>query len=181
MKHADIHAAILRVFRQHREAPDAPFVEEKFLDFLMADNRPLNKSRDSFRALWRLNGFYDALQLECAVCFEEGIAEKNWSVDSLTRHIAEKKKNPAAQKALVTKRTKKAERNLHFEPVKLTIFAIGPATLILYALFYKASGGSSLALIFPALGLSAVGFCYNITLREMRLYRELGRLLEKGE
>jgi len=177
MKQSDIQASILRIFAQHRETPDAPFEQEKFLDFLMADNRPLSKLRNSFRGLWRLNGFYDALQLECVVCFEDGVAEKSWSASQLAAHIAEKKKNPAAQKALVNKRLKRAERNLYFEPLKLAMFVIGPLALVLYAVARKL-GADALAHVFPVLGLAALGFCCSITRREAALYRKLRKLME---
>jgi hypothetical protein len=150
------------------------------LNFLMADNRALNKLRDSFRGLRRLNKFYDALQLECAVCFEDGVAEKNWTVAGLAEHIAQKKKNPAAQKALAAKRVKRAERNLHFEPLKFTLFVIGPLALVLGALALKISGSLPLALVFPALGIVAAGGIYRLTWRELAFYRKLGKLIGDG-
>lgn len=179
MSQADIQAAILRVFAQHRENPAASLDAENLASHLMADNRPLDKVRNSFKALRRLNAFYGALQLECAVCFEDNIAEKNWSVESLAEHIAAKKKNPSAQKALVTKRIKRAERNLHFEPVKFAIFVIGPIALILFMLALKISGSLPFALVFPALGIAAVGGLYRITWGELAFYRKLGQLIQK--
>ena len=157
MPQKDIHAAILRIFARHREAPDAAFDEGKFLDFLMADNRPLASVRNSFRGLWRLNRFYDALQLECVVCFEQGISEKSWTVTELAAHIAEKKQNPAAQKSLVTKRLKRAEANLYFEPVKFMIFLITPLTLFPAAIAVKI-GAYFVAAVFALLGLADLGF-----------------------
>ncbi len=113
------------------ENPDASLDAKNLASNLMVDNRLLDKMREQFQGASGARRVYDALRLECAVCFEDNIAEKNWSGQRrLPEHIAAKKKNPSAQKALVTKRIKRAERNLHFEPVKFAIFSDQACRLI---------------------------------------------------
>src|SRR6185436_2700382 len=151
-KEKDIELAIIKTFNLARQAQDSSFDEERFLDFLMKDNRPLKDVRNSFRALRRLNKFYDLLQLECGVCLDLDDSEKNWSVRKLTSHIAKKKNNPSAQKTLVKKRCDRAVSNMFYEPVKFGLFVIIPVTVVLYGTFHTTPFG----LVFPVLGLLGI-------------------------
>jgi len=170
-----IRTTILSVFDRHRERPRAPFEEARFHHFLMADNRPLRDVRNSFTGLRRLNAFYDALQLDCAVCLDVNVPEKDWSVDALARLIAEKKANHQAQKVLVRKRVEQANANVLYEPLKVGLILIMPAV----ALAWAVSGGGIVGGIALALGLVVELAIYLIARREAQYYKKLRRVIEQ--
>jgi hypothetical protein len=170
-----IRATILSVFDRHRERPGAPFEEARFLHFLMADNRPLKDVRNSFAGLRRLNAFYDALQLDCAVCLDVNAPEKDWSVDALAWLIAEKKANLQAQKVLVRKRVEQANANVLYEPLKFGLILIVPTV----ALAWAVSGGGMVGRVALALGVVVELAIYLIARREAQYYAKLRRVIEQ--
>jgi hypothetical protein len=165
--------AILASFEKHREKPGTHFDAEEFLDFLMADGRPLGDVRNGFGGLKRLMAFYDTLQLECAVCLESQDMERSWSVDRLADRILQKKKNLAAQRGIARRRLENAERCLISEPLKFGLFLILPAFFILWGFF---SGDWRAGLTLFTLGALVVFGIYNLQRKELAYCR---RLLEE--
>ncbi len=162
--------AILNAFEKHREKPGADFNEEEFLDYLMADGRPLGDVRNGFAGLRRLNRFYDMLQLDCAVCLEYQDMESSWAVDGLAARILRKKMNPAAQRGLARRRLETAERNLISEPLKFGLFLILPAFFVLWSFFSNDVGAGLVLFLLAALVIFGI---YHLQRRELAYARLL--------
>ena len=122
-----------------------------------------------------MNAFYDALQLECIVCFDLNTAEKDWSVDKLATFIAEKKMNPQAQKLLVRKRIEQANANVLYEPLKFGLVLIVPVVALAWGL----SGGGLAGWVALALGVVVELAIYLIARGEAQYYAKLRRVIEQ--
>lgn len=176
MTEQEARELVLRVFAEHRDVPDQWFDEERFLDFLTTGGRSVERLRNSFSGLRRLNRFYDSLQIEAGVCFAFGAEEKNWSVRKLAQHIIEKKQNPAAQKALVRKRYDRARRDVWFAPFGFALFPVGPLVVVLSS----ALGGFGLAWVALVFGAAALGGVFALCLRRAGFYSKLKETIEGG-
>jgi hypothetical protein len=82
-------AKVLELFEKHRAAPGAPFEEQRFLEFLIADPKKPRAVYDSFRGLRRFNAFINDVQLELAVCFSQKDREANHSLTKFVERVAE--------------------------------------------------------------------------------------------
>ncbi len=174
MTEQEAHELVLRVFAEHRDVPDQWFEEERFLDFLVAGGRSLERLRNSFSGLRRVNAFYDSLQLESGVCFELGAEDKNWSVRKLAQHLVKKRQNPAAQKTLVRKRYERARRDMWFAPFGFALFPVGALVVLLSAVL----GGFGLAWVALVFGAAALGGVFELCRRRALFYRRLKARIE---
>jgi hypothetical protein len=82
-------AKVLELFEKHRAAPGAPFEEQRFIEFLLADPKKPRAVYDSFRGLRRFNAFIEDVQLELAICFSHKDREANYSLDRFVERVAE--------------------------------------------------------------------------------------------
>lgn len=173
MAEQDIRATILKVYKRHREEPDAPFDDLDFLTYLVKDRASLQDLRNGFAGLKRLNKFYDDLQAECGVLLEGRDTEHDWPLHMLTEHIAEKKSNRSAQKALATRRLQEAEARLVSDPVKFGLLLFLPGAVILWT-FIR---GWTAAVVLLLLALCGVFAIWRVQKREVDYYRRMKEII----
>lgn len=89
MDTASRRAKVLELFEKHRAAPGAPFEEQRFIEFLLADPAKPRAVYDSFRGLRRFNAFIYEVQLEFAICFSQKDREANYSLSKFVERVAE--------------------------------------------------------------------------------------------
>lgn len=88
---AEQMSRIIELFERHRETPGAPYDENRFLDYFLAEPRQLH---NSFRGLRRFNAFIEEVQLEFAVCFSLKDWESNYSVKQFAARVAKLQQSP---------------------------------------------------------------------------------------
>jgi hypothetical protein len=86
-------AKIVELFEKHRAAPGAPFEEQRFIEFLLADPKKPRAVYDSFRGLRRFNAFIYDVQLEFAICFSQKDREANYSLSKFVERVVELEKS----------------------------------------------------------------------------------------
>jgi len=82
-------AKVIELFEKHRAAPGAPFEEQHFMEFLLADPKKPRAVYDSFRGLRRFNAFIYDVQLEFAICLSQKDREANYSLDRFVERVIE--------------------------------------------------------------------------------------------
>ncbi|PDT35755.1 hypothetical protein CO671_15750 [Rhizobium sp. M10] len=80
---------IIRLFEKHRATPGAPYDEDHFLDFLLADPKRKGALYDSFRGLRRFRAFLDDVQYELEVCFSIEDREANYPLNKFIARAME--------------------------------------------------------------------------------------------
>ncbi len=175
---AQITADLSQLFETHaRVAADDARGDVPFLHRLLAGAKNIANVRNSFRGLWRLHRFLDAVQMRYAVCFALEDHEKDWTLQSLAAHIAHKKTNPAAQKALAAKRVKRAKQYMLDGMVKAFLFLSLP--LGIFACYaFDADVWRALGLCVAAAPSAMVlWFCT----KEWLFYRQLSAKIDTAE
>jgi hypothetical protein len=80
---------VLRFFQSHRAAPETPFDEAHFLDFLLAQPKSKRAVYNSFSGLRRYNAFIDSIQLHFGICFSLADFDANYSLEKFVHRIAQ--------------------------------------------------------------------------------------------
>jgi hypothetical protein len=85
----DLRSRVLFYFEKCRVAPGAPFEEDRFLDYLLADPSKDRAAYNSIEGLRRLNRFINAIQLEFSVCFSMNDRDRNYGLLPFLERIRE--------------------------------------------------------------------------------------------
>ena len=80
---------VIQLFEKHRAIPGAPYDEDHFLDFLLANPEKTRAVYDSFRGLKRFNAFIDDVQYEFAICFSLKDREANYALTQFVDRVIE--------------------------------------------------------------------------------------------
>lgn len=84
---------IIELFEKHRATPGAPYDDDHFLDFLLANPKSRRAVYNSFRGLRRFNAFVDEVQFEFAVCLSMEDREANYPLSRFVSRVLELRKS----------------------------------------------------------------------------------------
>ncbi|TKB46733.1 hypothetical protein [Thalassotalea mangrovi] len=113
---SDIKSEIVGIFTKYKHSKDIEFVEENFLDFLIANPSDKGAFRNSFKGLRKYNHFIDEVQLKFGICFSIKDRETNFSLENFTLRVIQ---------LMNSKRSSlKSLRNQMKQPFELNVFLI---------------------------------------------------------
>ncbi len=90
----DVRRRVLQIFADCRQAPEAQFDENWFLDHLVEPPAKNRQIRDSFSSTRRYVRFIDAVQSEFAVYFSKKDWDTEFSLGRFVQRIQELRNNP---------------------------------------------------------------------------------------
>lgn len=169
MQEQDIRRALLACFTACRAAPDAPFNEDDFLNFLTTDSKAFDDSVNDVELLQRLSTFYGRVQEACAVCIPAADTMRRWPLEALALRIMQLRNSPAEQAAAVQERLAAAERRRLTEPLKFGGLMVFPGALIIWSFI----GGWTAGGVLLPLAALIVFVIYRQQLPDVRYYTRL--------
>ena len=86
---------LLQIYADHRQAPEAPFDEDRFINHLLEPPAGRRQIGDSFAGTRRHVRFVYAVQAEFAVFFSNRDWETDFSLDQLVDRIRKLRSNPS--------------------------------------------------------------------------------------
>lgn len=175
---AQITAELSQLFETHaRVTAQDTRADAPFLHRLLTGAKNIANVRNNVRGFWRLHRFLDAAQMRFAVCFALDDNEREWTLQNLAAHIAQKKTNPAGEKALADKRVSRARQFMLDGMVKAFLFLTLPLGIfVLYA--FDGGTGRVVGLCIAALPSAVVlWFC----IKEWLFYRQLSAKIDTAE
>lgn len=132
MTETEIKDKILDLFNKTRQKPYSNFNESHFLDFLSNPPRPKNSIKNSFKGVKMYYRFMDKLELEFGICFKLSELDNYYSVDSLTKKVAERIQKKRGNLVILKKRNEEKEKYW----IELILIAIILITYILLGLHW---------------------------------------------
>lgn len=175
---AQITADLSQLFETHaRVAATDTRADAPFLHRLLAGAKNISNVRNSFRGLWRLHRFLDAVQMHFAVCFALEDNEKDWTLQNFAAHIAQKKANRAAQKTLAAKRVKRAKQYMLDGMVKSFLFLSLPLGIFATYAFDSVPARAAGLGVAAIPSLLVLWFC----IKEWIFYRRLSAKIDTAE
>lgn len=175
---AQITADLSQLFETHARVAQADAaMDAPFLHRLLAGAKNIANVRNNVRGFWRLHRFLDAAQARFGVCFALDDNEREWTLHSLASHIAQKKSNPAFEKALADQRVKRARQFMLDGLVKAFLFLSLPLGIFaLYAFEGVAARAAGLG-VAAVPSLMVLWFCT----KEWIFYRQLSAKMDTLE
>lgn len=110
MTETDIKDAILRIFNEERQKPNADFSGSHFLDFLTFPAHSKNTIKNSFRGVRRYYRFMNKLELEFGICFTLPDLDKYYSIDGIIKKVVERMNKRRGNLMILKRRNEEKER-----------------------------------------------------------------------
>lgn len=161
----DFRSRVLSQFERCRAVPGAPFEEDRFLDYLLANPAENRAAYNSFAGLRRLNRFMEAVQVDFSICFSMSDRDRNYGLDAFVERVQEL--SASRQSSLASLRNRQ-KHSFGWPAVIFGNLLAFPVWMVAYQAL-------------PVLGGALIAVCAAVTGMAVRLYVHDRRYLQRLE